>query len=316
MWQTEITRLLKIQYPVIQGGMAWCTDAGLVAAVSAGGGLGVLGAGGAPAEWVRTQIREVKAKTNKPFGVNIMLMSPTAPEVAEVVVEEGVPAVITGAGNPQPYMKAWKQAGITVVPVVASVALAVRMQRAGADAVVCEGCESGGHIGQLTTMTLIPQVCDAVDIPVIGAGGIADGRGMAAAFLLGASGIQVGTRFLCAEECPVADSYKQKVIKAKDSSTVVTGRFTGHPVRVLKNKMARQMAQKEKEGISPEEFEALGSGSLRAAAQGDDEWGSLMSGQIAGLVKKIEPAATIIRDLCEGCEQALQKAPQLKGESL
>ncbi len=314
MWKTKLTELIGMKYPVIQGGMAWCSDASLASAVSKGGGLGVIAAGGAPVEWVKEQIRAVKEATDKPFGVNIMLMSPTSPEIAELVIEEKVPVVITGAGNPQPYMAKWKEAGIIVMPVVPTVALALRMERSGADGVICEGCEAGGHIGNLTTMALIPQIRDAVKIPVVGAGGIADGRGMAAAMVLGAHGVQVGTRFLCAKECTVDDAYKDKVVSAKDSSTVVTGRFTGHPVRVLKNKMARRMLEGEKEGMSAQEFEKMGSGALRKAKEGDADWGSLMAGQIAGLVKKIEPAADIIKDLCDGAERCLSGALSLKGE--
>ena len=244
---TEVTKLLGIQYPVIQGGMAWVAEHHLAAAVSEAGGLGLIGASAAPAEWVRNEIREAKKLTDKPFGVNIMLMSPYADEVAKVVAEEGVKVVTTGAGNPEKYMELWKNAGIRVIPVVASVALARRMERAGADAVVAEGCESGGHIGETTTMALVPQVADAVKIPVIAAGGIADGRGMAAAFMLGAEAVQMGTRFVASEEAVVHEKYKQLVIKAKDIDTRVTGRTTGHPVRAIRNEMTRHYLELEKE---------------------------------------------------------------------
>ena len=244
---TEVTKLLGIQYPVIQGGMAWVAEHRLAAAVSEAGGLGLIGASAAPAEWVRNEIREAKKLTDKPFGVNIMLMSPYADEVAKVVAEEGVKVVTTGAGNPEKYMELWKNAGIRVIPVVASVALARRMERAGADAVVAEGCESGGHIGETTTMALVPQVADAVKIPVIAAGGIADGRGMAAAFMLGAEAVQMGTRFVASKEAVVHENYKQLVIKAKDIDTRVTGRTTGHPVRAIRNEMTRHYLELEKE---------------------------------------------------------------------
>lgn len=284
--KTEITELLGIQYPIIQGGMAWVAEYHLAAAVSNAGGLGIIGAANAPADWVREQVREAKKLTDKPFGVNIMLMSPYADEVAKVVAEEGVKVVTTGAGNPEKYMELWKSAGIRVIPVVASVALAKRMERCGADAVIAEGCESGGHIGESTTMTLVPQVVDAVHIPVIAAGGMADGRGIAAAFMLGAKAVQMGTVFIPAAECQVHENYKDQIIKAKDIDTRVTGRSTGHPVRVLRNEVTREYLEKEKAGATFEELEMLTLGGLRRAVQeGDVKRGSVMSGQIAGLVR-------------------------------
>lgn len=285
--KTRITELLGIEYPIIQGGMAWVAEYHLAAAVSEAGGLGLIAAGSAPADWVREQIREAKKLTDKPFGVNIMLMNPYAEEVAKIVAEEQVKVVTTGAGNPEKYMKMWKEAGVKVIPVVASVALAKRMERAGADAVVAEGCEAGGHIGESTTMTLVPQVVDAVNIPVIAAGGVADGRGMAAAFMLGAKGVQMGTHFVVTDECQVHENYKDRVIKATDIDTRVTGRTTGHPVRALRNEMTRKYLALENEGASFEELEQLTLGGLRkAVVDGDVKTGSVMSGQIAGLVKE------------------------------
>ena len=285
--KTEITKLLGIEYPIIQGGMAWVAEYHLAAAVSNAGGLGIIAAGAAPAEWVREQIREVKKLTDKPFGVNIMLMNPSADEVAKVVVEEGVKVVTTGAGNPEKYMKEWKGAGIKVIPVVASVALAKRMEKCGADAVVAEGTEAGGHIGELTTMVLVPQVRDAVSIPVIAAGGVADGRGMAAAFMLGADAVQIGTHFVVTKECIVHQNYKDCILKAKDIDTRVTGRSTGHPVRALRNNLTMEYLKKEAEGATAEELEQLAAGGLRkAVVEGDTRTGSLMAGQSAGLVKE------------------------------
>ncbi|GHU63906.1 2-nitropropane dioxygenase [Clostridia bacterium] len=297
----DITELLGICYPIVQGGMAWVSDFHLAAAVSAGGGLGLIAAASAPADWVRGQIHALRKITDKPFGVNIMLMSPFADEIMQVVVSEKVPIVATGAGNPSKYMDMLKEAGTIVIPVVASSTLAKRVERAGADAVVAEGSEAGGHIGETTTMNLVPQVVDAVSIPVIAAGGIADGRGAAAAFLLGAKGVQVGTRFIVAKEANVAQPYKDRVIAAGDNDTVVTGRFTGHPVRSLKNKLMREILSQEKKDMSLEEFETLMIGTLRkAVVEGDADYGSLMSGQSAGLVTKEQPAAEIIRDIAEG----------------
>ena len=285
--KTRVTELLKIEYPIIQGGMAWVAEYHLAAGVSKAGGLGMIGAANAPAEWVREQIREVKKLTDKPFGVNIMLMSPNADEVAKVVVEENIPVVTTGAGNPEKYIKMWKEAGIKVIPVVASVAMAKRMERCGADAIVAEGTEAGGHIGENTTMVLVPQIVDAVEIPVISAGGIGDGRGMAAAFMLGAEAVQLGTCFVVTNESIVHENYKKCIIKAKDIDSRVTGRTTGHPVRALRNQMTKEYLKLEKEGASLEELELLTLGGLRKAViEGDVINGSIMAGQIAGLVKE------------------------------
>lgn len=286
--KTEITALLGTEYPIIQGGMAWVAEHHLAAAVSEAGGLGIIGAANAPADWVREQIHKVRELTEKPFGVNVMLMSPYAEEVAKVIAEEKVPVVTTGAGNPEKYMELWKSAGTKVIPVVASTALAKRMERCGADAVIAEGCESGGHVGETTTMALVPQVVDAVEkIPVIAAGGIGDGRGIAAAFMLGAKGVQMGTAFVAAKESQVHENYKQCIIKAKDIDTRVTGRTTGHPVRALRNQMTKEYLKKEAEGASFEELELLTLGGLRRAVQeGDTRTGSMMAGQIAGLVKE------------------------------
>lgn len=309
MIHTPLCDLLGIEKPVFQGGMAWIADASLASAVSEAGGLGIIAAMNANADWVRDQIHELRSVTDKPFGVNVMLMSPFADEVAEVVAEEKVPVVVTGAGNPAKYMKAWREAGIKVVPVVASVGLARLMQRAGATAVVAEGTESGGHIGETSTMALVPQVVDAVDIPVLAAGGIADGRGVAAAFMLGAQGVQVGTRFLVADECTVSDEYKDRVLKAKDISTVATGRKFGHPVRCLKTPFSTEYARMEKEGANEEELNKLGTGALRKAAkEGDYEHGSFLCGQIAGMVTRREPAAAIVDDLMDGAEHVLKEA--------
>ena len=296
--KTRITECLGIKYPIIQGGMAWVAEHNLAAAVSKAGGLGLIGAANAPAEWVREEIRKVKEMTEKPFGVNVMLLSPYAEEVAKVIAEEGVKVVTTGAGNPEKYLPMWKEAGIKVIPVVASVALAKRMERSGADAVVAEGCESGGHIGELTTMTLVPQVADAVEIPVIGAGGIGDGRGMAAMFMLGAEAVQIGTRFVVAHESIVHENYKKKILSAKDIDSVVTGRATGHPVRTVRNKVTREYLKLEKEGASFEELENLTIGGLRkAVVDGDVDRGSVMAGQIAGLIHKEQSCREIIAEL-------------------
>ena len=285
--QTELSSLLEIQYPIIQGGMAWVAEYHLAAAVSEAGGLGLIGAANAPADWVREQICEVKKRTDRPFGVNIMLLSPHADEVAKVVAEEEVRVVTTGAGSPEKYMELWKNAGIKVIPVVASVALAKRMERCGADAVVAEGCEAGGHIGESTTMTLVPQVADAVQIPVIAAGGIADGRGIAAAFMLGAKGVQMGTCFVVTNESQGHDNYKERILKAKDIDTRVTGRSTGHPIRTLRNEMTKKYMELEEKGASFEELEYLTLGALRnAVVDGDVKNGSVMAGQIAGLVRE------------------------------
>lgn len=307
--QTEINNLLEIEYPIIQGGMAWVAEHHLAAAVSEAGGFGLIGAANAPADWVREQIRKTKELTDRPFGVNVMLMSPYADEVARVIAEEGVKAVTTGAGNPEKYMELWKERNIKVIPVVASVALAKRMERCGADAVVAEGCESGGHIGESTTMTLVPQVVDAVDIPVITAGGIGDGRGIAAAFMLGAKGVQMGTRFVVTNECRVHPAYKERIIRAKDIDTRVTGRSTGHPIRALRNDMTKAYLQKEQEGASTEELELLASGALRRAVQeGDIHNGSLMSGQIAGLIKEEVSCKQLIDTLVSQTKEALNRS--------
>lgn len=306
MCRYNLCEVLDIKYPIIQGGMAWVADSSLAAAVSNAGGLGIIAAGNAPVEYVREEIRKAKEITDKSFGVNIMLLSPFADEIAELVCEEGVKVVTTGAGNPGKYIEKWKAHGIKVIPVVASVALAKRMERTGADAIVVEGYEAGGHIGELTTMVLVPQVVDAVNIPVIAAGGIGDGRGVAAAFMLGASGVQLGTRFLVAKECTVHENYKKKVIESKDIDTVVTGRFTGHPVRVLRNKLARKFMVLEKEGISEEEFNKLGAGALRKAVkEGDIDGGSIMAGQIAGLIKKEESCKEIIEGIFKEAREVI-----------
>ena len=303
---TEVTKLLGIQYPVIQGGMAWVAEHHLAAAVSEAGGLGLIGASAASAEWVRNEIREAKKLTDKPFGVNIMLMSPYADEVAKVVAEEGVKVVTTGAGNPEKYMPMWKEAGVKVIPVVASVAMAKRMERYGADAVVAEGMEAGGHIGNQTTMALIPQIVDAVNIPVIAAGGIGDGRGVAASFMLGAEGVQMGTRFVVADESIVHDNYKDRIVKAKDIDSVVTGQSTGHPVRCLRNQMTKEYIKKEQEGVPFEELERMTLGSLRKAVMdGDILNGTVMAGQIAGLVSKRQSCKEILQEIMTEAEKLL-----------
>ena len=296
--KTRITELLGIEYPIIQGGMAWVAEYHLAAAASEAGGLGIIGAGGAPAEFVREQIQKAKELTDKPFGVNVMLMNPEADAIAKVIVEEGVKVVTTGAGNPGKYMAMWKEAGVKVIPVVASVALAKMMERAGADAVIAEGTESGGHIGAATTMTLVPQVVDVVSIPVIAAGGIGDGRGFAAAMMLGAQAVQMGTRFLLAKECVVHQNYKDKVIKAKDIDSEVTGRSTGHPVRSIRNNMTREYLKMEAEGATLEQLENLTLGSLRkAVVEGDVVTGTIMAGQIAGMVKKEQTCKEMMEEI-------------------
>ena len=305
--KTQITELLGIEYPVIQGGMAWVADAQLAANVSKAGGIGFIGAANAPAEWVREQIHIARQITDKPFGVNVMLLSPHADEVAAVVSEEKVAAVTTGAGNPAKYMEMWKNSGIRVIPVVASVALARMMEKCGADAVVAEGMESGGHIGEQTTMSLVPQVVDAVDIPVIAAGGIGDGRGIAAAFMLGAKAVQIGTRFIVAKECNVHQAYKDRVIQARDIDSEVTGRSTGHPVRSLRNQMTRKYQALEKEGAGFEELELLTLGALRkAVVDGDVKNGTVMAGQIAGLIKKEQTCSEIIKELMDGMSNVIE----------
>ncbi len=300
----NICGMLGTEYPIIQGAMAWIADAYLASAVSNAGGLGIIASGNAEADWVRKEIRKTREMTDKPFGVNVMLLNPHADAIIDVICEEHVPVVTTGAGNPGKYITKLKSHGIKVIPVIASVALAIRVERAGADAVIAEGQEGGGHIGEATTMALVPQVADAVNIPVIAAGGIADGRGIAAAYMLGASGVQVGTRFLVAKECTVSQNYKDMILKAKDSDTVATGRSTGHPVRVLKNKLARDILILEKRNADISEIEKIGTGALRAAVKdGDVVYGSVMSGQIAGLVKKEQTAREIIVEMFEEAEE-------------
>ncbi len=304
--KTRITELLGIRYPIVQGGMAWVAEYHLAAAVSNAGGLGIIGAASAPPEVVRTQIQEAKKLTDQPFGVNVMLMNPNAAEVAQVIIEEEVPVVTTGAGNPGKFIPDWKKAGIKVIPVVASVAMAKMMERAGADAVVAEGMEAGGHIGEQTTMVLVPQVADAVQIPVIAAGGIADARGFAAALMLGAEGVQMGTRFVAAKESIVHENFKERIIKAKDIDSEVTGRSTGHPIRVLRNQMSRAYLKMEQAGASLEELETLTLGSLRKAVMdGDVKGGSLMAGQIAGLIKQEKTCAQIMDEMVLGAKQLL-----------
>lgn len=310
MIKTPICELLGIEYPIFQGGMAWIADAELAAAVSNGGGLGIISAMNAGGDWLRDQIRKAKSLTDKPFGVNIMLMSPHVDEVAQVVAEEKVAVVTTGAGNPSRFMEGWIAAGIKVIPVVASVALAKLAQRCGAAAVIAEGGESGGHVGDLTTMALVPQIVDAVDIPVLAAGGIADGRGVAAAFMLGAVGVQLGTRFLVANECNVHENYKKKVLKAGDVDTIMTGRRLGHPVRSIKNAFARKYFKAEFDpAVSDDELEQMAVGSLyKAAIEGNETEGSFLAGQISALVKKEQPAAEIITELFAEAEEVLKGA--------
>lgn len=310
MIKTELCELLNIRYPIFQGGMAWIADASLAAAVSNAGGLGIIAAMNANADWLREEIHKVRTMTDKPFGVNIMLMSPFADEVSDLVVEEKVPVVVTGAGNPGKYMKKWVEAGIKVIPVVASTAMARLVERSGATAVVAEGGESGGHIGELTTMTLVPQVCDAVKIPVLAAGGIADGRGIAAALMLGACGVQCGTRFLVAKECTVHQNYKNKILKAKDIDTIATGKRLGHPVRCLKNQFTRELFKQEyNSNISDEELEKMGAGALRKAAkEGDEKNGSFMAGQCAAMVHKEQTAQEMIEEMFAQAEDILNQA--------
>lgn len=311
MIQSRICELLGIKYPVFQGGMAWIADGKLAAAVSDGGGLGIIGAGSASGEYVREQVRIAKSITSKPIGVNIMLQSPFADDTSQVVIEEKVEVVTTGAGNPSKYMKLWKEANIKVIPVVASVAMAKLMTRMGASALIAEGGESGGHVGELTTMVLVPQVCDATNLPVIAAGGIADGRGVAASFMLGACGIQMGTRFLSANECTIHPAYKEKIIKATDLCTMVTGKRLGHPVRSLRTQFARNYSKAEYSSMSDEDLENLAVGALRLAVQeGDNERGCFLSGQIAAMVKKSQPAAEIIKEVMDEAEPILLRASQ------
>ncbi|MCD7748155.1 MAG: enoyl-[acyl-carrier-protein] reductase FabK [Firmicutes bacterium] len=311
MIKSPICELLGIEYPVFQGGMAWIADGNLAAAVSNGGGLGIIAAGNAPASYVKEQIGVARSLTDKPFGVNVMLMSPAADEVAAVVAEEKVPVVTTGAGNPTKYMKLWREAGVKVIPIVPSVSMAKLMTRLGASAVIAEGCESGGHIGELTTMVLVPLICDATPLPVIAAGGIADGREGAAAFMLGACGIQMGTRFLSAEECPIHPTYKEKVIKANDLCTMVTGKRLGHPVRSLRTPFARRFYKAEYSDMSDEELDSLGVGALRLAVkEGDVENGTFLCGQVAALVNKVQPAAEIVKEIMDDTERVLNGASE------
>lgn len=312
MIHTPLCDLIGIEHPIFQGGMAWIADASLAAAVSNAGGLGIIAAMNANADWLREEIHKARQLTDKAFGVNIMLMSPFADEVSDLVIEEKIPVVVTGAGNPGKYMKKWVAAGIKVIPVVASTAMAKLVERSGAFAVIAEGGESGGHIGELTTMTLVPQVCDAVNIPVLAAGGIADGRGIAAALMLGACGVQCGTRFLVAEECTVHQNYKNKILKAKDIDTIATGKRLGHPVRCLKNPFTRDLFKQEyNPNISDEELEKMGAGALRKAAkEGDEKNGSFMAGQCAAMVHKEQPAKEMIEEMFAEAEQILRGASQ------
>ena len=305
MKKSRVCQLLDIKYPIFQGGMAWIADASLAAAVSEAGGLGII-TGTAPTDWVRDEIRKAKKLTDKPFGVTIMLMDVHVDEIAKMVCEEGVKVVTTGAGSPGKYMEMWKAHGVKVIPVVASVALAKRMEKAGADAIIAEGTESGGHVGQLTTMALVPQVVDAVNIPVLAAGGIGDGRGVAASFMLGAEGVQLGTRFLVAKECTVHQNYKNRVIKAKDIDTEVTGRSTGHPIRVIKNKLTREFMKLEKEGAPVDQLEELGRGCLSKAVKGDVDFGSVMAGQISGLINKEQSCKEIIEEIMKEASDRFQ----------
>jgi enoyl-[acyl-carrier protein] reductase II len=315
MIHTPINTLLNIKYPLIQGGMAWVADAELASAVSNAGGLGVIAAGYAPEEWIRKEIRKARSLTKRPFALNIMLLNPDADKISKVAIEEGIEVIITGAGSPGKYISSWKDNGIKVLPVIPSVSIARRMEKMGVDGLIAEGGEAGGHIGELTTMTLIPQVVDAVSIPVIAAGGIGDGRGLAAALMLGASGVQIGTRFLVAYECTINKAYKEKILQAKDTSTIVTGRATGHPVRVIKNQLAREFQQLEKmKETSLEEYEELGKGSLyRATQEGDMEMGSIMAGQICGLVRKEQSCREIIEEIFSEAESLIiQKSSLLR----
>ncbi|MCI1944644.1 enoyl-[acyl-carrier-protein] reductase FabK [Clostridium luticellarii] len=316
MINSLFSSMIGIDYPIVQGGMAWIADSSLAAAVSNAGGLGTI-TGNAPLNWIRSEIRKAKKLTDKPFAVNIMLLSESAEEVAKMVCEEDVKVVTTGAGNPGKYIDMWKKHNVKVMPVVASVALAKRMERAGVDAVIAEGCESGGHVGELTTMSLVPQVVDAVNVPVIAAGGIGDGRGMAAAFMLGAQGIQMGTRFLVAKECTVHQNYKDKILKARDIDTQVTARTTGHPVRVIRNKLVRKFQLLEKNGADLEEYDKLGKGALcLAAREGDIDNGSVMAGQIAGLVCKEQSCCEIIEDTLKQAQHDVENIKNIFGGKL
>ncbi len=317
MFDTRISRLLNIKYPILQGGMAWVADHKLAAAVSEAGGLGIIAAGNAPPAWVREEIRKLKAISNKPFAVNIMLMSPFAEDIVGIISKERVPVVTTGAGNPGKYIERLKKADIKVIPVVPTVSLAKRLEREGADALIVEGTEAGGHIGELTTMALIPQVVEAVNVPVIAAGGIGDGRGFLAALSLGAEGVQMGTRFVCSTECTVHDNYKETIIKSKDRSAIVTGRSTGHPVRVIRNKFAKEYMKLESSGADIRQLEELGAGRLRlAVVEGDVDKGSVMAGQISGLINDIKPCSQIIQDIIQDALAQLDRLTSLKGGKL
>jgi enoyl-[acyl-carrier protein] reductase II len=310
--RTPLCDLLDILYPIFQGGMAWLGTSELVSAVSNAGGLGIVGSGNAPGSWVREQIRKTRERTDRPFGVNVMLLSPNVQEVIEVVLEERPKVVTFGAGNPAVHIPRFKEAGVRVIPVVASVALAKRLERAGADAFIAEGMESGGHIGEVTTMALVPQVVEAVDVPVVAAGGIANGRGLAAALALGAQGVQIGTRFVCAQECIAHPNYKKKIMEARDRSTVVSGTPTGHPVRCLENRLTRLFLERERAGATPEELEKLGEGKLYLAAiLGDVENGSVMAGQSAALVKDIKPAKDIVEEIVREAEEVIKRLAAL-----
>ena len=316
--RTRITDLLGIEYPIIQGAMARIADASLAAAVSEAGGLGIIACGGAKLDWIRQHVEQARSLTTKPIGANVMLMDPQAEEVAKLLAELSVEVITTGAGSPGDYLPLWKEAGIKVIPVVATTSLARRMERLGVDAVVAEGTESGGHVGELTTMALVPSVCEAVSIPVLAAGGIADGRGMCAAFALGAEGVQMGTRFLTVEECTVCDPWKEKVLGAKDSDTIVTGRNTGHPVRGLKNKFARECRKRELACSNPEDLEGMYAGSLSRAVAGDMEGGSILAGQIASLVTERGTAADVIQQIMAEAEalgaRSLQQVADLNAQ--
>lgn len=315
MFKTSICDVLGIKYPILQGGMAWVATAELAAAVSNAGGLGIIGAGNAPGEYVRSEIKKAKKLTDKPFGVNIMLLSPFVEEVIDAVYEERVPVITTGAGNPGKYIARFKEIGTKIIPVVPAVSLAKKMEQEGVDAVIAEGTESGGHVGELTTMALVPQVVDAVNIPVIAAGGIADGRGLISALALGAQGVQMGTIFVCATECTAHENYKLAIIKAGDRGTIVTGRVTGHPVRILKNKLGREFEKLEKSNGSADEYEKLGIGRLKAAVvDGDANYGSVMAGQISGLVTQIKPAKDIIEDIVKEALKVLDAIGTLAKE--
>lgn len=312
MFKTELCDLLGIKYPIVQGGMAWVATAELAAAVSNAGGLGLIGCGNAPADVIRGEIKKAKSLTDKPFGANIMLLSPFVDEIVDLLIEEKVPVITTGAGNPGKYINRFKEIGAKVIPVVPSVALAKRMEKIGADAIVVEGTEAGGHIGELTTIALVPQIVDVVNIPVIAAGGIADGRGFVASLALGAKGVQIGTRFVCTEECTAHENYKQAIIESKDRDAIATGRSTGHPVRLIKNKFAKEYLKLEKEGATPEEVEKYGIGSLRkAVVEGDNKYGSVMAGQISGLINDMKTCKEVIEDIIDEASQIKKNLTEL-----